>query len=268
MKEIEEIDRIVFETTEVKLPASTRRLIKELAQTDNDPYQDLRATNNAGAGLSDSFKHASQLYQEEDSYINPDNVSKINNSYEVHQLPQKESVVSKLSLNNPYNSNKKMSVIAKYDAINSSNVLMDGHESFRSQIIDQSLYEQQELEETVVELSQINEYGMSPEQSELVKPRPMRAQQHHVDFSFAGAGGANYQDESKQGDSYRSSKRSSVATSNPSMPSKQTPKLPAITMSVDSSSTNHLPVPSKRTRNIPGLTQHNTTSAGAGQANF
>lgn len=52
--------------------------------------------------------------------------------------------------------------MAKYDAINSSHVLLDGHESFRSQIIDQSLYEQQELEETVVELSQINEYGMSP----------------------------------------------------------------------------------------------------------
>ena len=80
MKEIEEIDRIVFETTEVKLPASTRRLIKELPllQTENDPYQDLRATNI----LSESIKQAS-MYQEEDSYINPANVSKVNTSHDI-----------------------------------------------------------------------------------------------------------------------------------------------------------------------------------------
>ena len=110
--DLEEIDRIVFEQTsnekkrEKKPKTHGRQKSSERMQFGNDPYQDLQETrlNNKQAAMADSSienslisinQSVQHVYQEEDSYINPSNVSKVNQSlahYE-SQLQQNISVV-------------------------------------------------------------------------------------------------------------------------------------------------------------------------------
>ena len=95
--DLEEIDRIVFEQTsnekkrEKKPKTHGRQKSSERMQFGNDPYQDLQETrlNNKQAAMADSSienslisinQSVQHVYQEEDSYINPSNVSKVNQS--------------------------------------------------------------------------------------------------------------------------------------------------------------------------------------------
>ena len=100
------------------------------------------------------------MYQEEDSYINPSNVSKINNSgfdAENDSFVQGEIISKPKNSGNPYGSgNKKRGkngtnnlLNAMYQDINNSNVLVDGNLSLGGsnrpgeQLINQSLYDDQ-----------------------------------------------------------------------------------------------------------------------------
>jgi len=110
--DLEEIDRIVFEQTsnekkrEKKRQTQTREKSAERMQFGNDPYQDLQETklNNKQAAMADSSienslisvnQSVQHVYQEEDSYINPSNVSKVNQSLANYdnQIHQNISVV-------------------------------------------------------------------------------------------------------------------------------------------------------------------------------
>ena len=170
MRDIEEIDKIVFEVTnskpKVKQPQPPvqrdKPFVAEHTQP-NDPYQDLQATklNKAGnRSLSESLNLANQsgAFIEEDSYINPSNVSKVNNSG-INDDP-KHILASSV---NPYtDKNKPVHIAHQYDNINSSNMLVDGDQSMASgsQIIDQSLYEEQNRIEQKLSDTQIKIISM------------------------------------------------------------------------------------------------------------
>lgn len=174
MKQIEEIDKIVFDDTIVKQPVTKQKLPSKLQskhtsitpakdqeitkpdafqqelakQSDSiDPYSDLQTTKLQKEKLSDSIDNLgdqSGLYQEEDSYINPSNVSKVNNSYMSADLGSIEeqhntietTIVARSNPRNPYGDNKKeqkqknKSALPAYDSINNSNILVDGEVSF------------------------------------------------------------------------------------------------------------------------------------------
>lgn len=115
----------------------------------NDPYQDLQKTK-----LS---KHESIDYEEEDSYLNPSNISKVNQSNLNDMslgMQQNVSIINGIPIDckrdisvdtNPYLS--KRFVPKRYDNINNSNMLFDGGDGQQSdndsQIINQSLYDDQ-----------------------------------------------------------------------------------------------------------------------------
>ena len=192
MVDIAEIDKIVFEATVVKNGAPGKKqqynpsdknqfTEKEKAERNggNDPYQDLQTTK-LKKSLSDSLNlqavNQSIQYQEEDSYINPSNVSKVNQSgYNEMGLDmlQNVSILHGMSQNTSVNksnggvgTNDSNPYISKnsgvkgnyrknhnYENINNSNILVDGGDGLQNfsvlqqsdtdQIIDQSLYDEQ-----------------------------------------------------------------------------------------------------------------------------
>jgi hypothetical protein len=82
--DLEEIDRIVFQSNKKKkMPTRDERQSLE-RNTPIDPYQDLKETqvNHKMMQMIDNSVDNSVLsglvYQEEDSYINPSNISKVN----------------------------------------------------------------------------------------------------------------------------------------------------------------------------------------------
>ena len=165
MIDIAEIDKIVFEATALKngkdgratnrqqFTAGDRNNFTEKEKAErngvNDPYQDLQKTqlhNSLGETVNPA-NHSVQ-YQEEDSYINPSNVSKVNqsgfNDMNLDVL-QNVSILQGMSNNNsvdhgkrmnpndsnPYISKQSQKALLKrgnqhYDNINNSNMLIDG----------------------------------------------------------------------------------------------------------------------------------------------
>ena len=173
MLDIAEIDKIVFEATALKNNKDGRAIKreqfaagdrnnfteKEKAERNgvNDPYQDLQKTqlhNSLGETVNPA-NHSVQ-YQEEDSYINPSNVSKVNQSGFNDMnldilLQQNVSILQGASNNNsvdhgkrvdpndsnPYISKQSQKALLKrgnhhYDNINNSNILVDGGDGLQN----------------------------------------------------------------------------------------------------------------------------------------
>ena len=135
MSDIEEIDKIVFEDTVItnlakkttsQKPGSKNQTAHGLEIPDqNDPYEDMVKTQ-----LTKDV-----IYQEEDSYINPSNVSKVNNSGFPDGLDismtQNKNQSRKLvgDLDAPYRSSRdkdKKMKMHKLADINNSLILLDG----------------------------------------------------------------------------------------------------------------------------------------------
>lgn len=116
-QEIREIDKIVFAPSAVKTTSKADEIIP-----DNDPYSDLLQTK----------LNVNQSYQEEDSYINPSNVSKVNQSYD--DLEQQISILDPpqdpyLQGKQPKQKKSRKILVNQYENINDSNILQDVNQS-------------------------------------------------------------------------------------------------------------------------------------------